>query len=887
MGIKIGWDNITLNYFKSKDIKIFPCIDRGEYDKEARLNTERNFTKLGSGGFGSRISYIKNWGTSDDNSTNGILRCNICGYDIEIDTTEYNEENNNLLEIGKDSYLVLKLERTTIVSGTYTYKIGNQNKNNNTGSLDYEGSDNNYYFTGLSYFKTDQDSDISKLETTIEEDPNAEYLYYLLLIGKDNKKATESFLPVIDTSKDGGIKVKGLEIIDRDNTITWLSNYLMANPGLYLDKRGNGERDNIVIGLNLDNETTTELNSGFNMLSSTTESLNLPLKLFKVKDVNGNAFSKLGVQIPKNRAIYVKDYKDELKQLPESSVLLFDHQGGIQLDIKKDSKGRDTLSIGSRYTNPLYKDGLAIANNIEPNGLRAGYIYVPHASHISEGVVKVASTGDAIKTKDLTTSDNIDSRNYGIKTNTDNVLYVTVPWKNYDSDIANLQAEITDIKKSLAGPDVPYTEQPYAELFLNNAVVASSKDGSYTINQPLSNYKLRIYHNSQDGIDETPIDISTTTGNVDHEEVDEIVNKYKSYKDYSLIDLGLATGKSIEEKFIIIINYYDAGKHKGSSAIKWDLIYNLPVPEVLPNYTEEPIVEIVNQENIELAALKITTNACKDVKTRIEYCTCELGINNTSYGTLIITDFKEDPEGVWSAKLNQYKDKLPKGEFILIPHIGVFYDGQEPETVKIDVTDGFTLNLIEPLEPSTPSTPDVLWSTNKTDISWKIYIKNRSGEVEEFLHYDPSIDSNPNIFNSFTYDPNSGSLKFSARVDTTLCQPLHLHRLEFTAPPAIDGASMIGAEFIKLFDRTTQVPSIVSLSGSGNKLTYGGATDTDTLLPDLLKANGIINPLDGENITADLSFNIIYEHTASKDTRMLNVNFTINYYDPRDGVSVD
>lgn len=873
MGTSIDLRTITSISFKSKDIKVFPCTARDpEYDKEARLNTERNFTKLGSGGFGSRTSYIKNWNTSGDNSTDGILRCNICGYDFEINTTEY----SNLLEAGWDSYLVLTLNKVKITSDVTTYTIGVKpdiyidNKSFNS-------------FDGLRYFKIESSKDASVPDITIEtieKNPSLgdDRLYYALQIGKNGKKAKESFLPEIDTLQNGGIKVKDLEIAGTGTSKDWVAKHLMAKPGVYVNKTSlSGCID---IGLNLDNETTTELNSGFNMLSSTTESLNLPLKLFKVKDVNGNAFSKLGVQIPKNRAIYVKDYKDELKQLPESSVLLFDHQGGIQLDIKKDSKGRDTLSIGSRYTNPLYKTGLAVANNIEPNGMTANYIYVPRASHLSDGVVRVSSTGDKIKTNDLTTSDNVDYRNYSIKTNTDNVLYVTVPWKNYDSDIANLQAEITDIKKSLAGPEVPYTDQPYAELLINNTMVASSKGDLYTINQPLSNYKLRIYHNKDlDSIHKILIDIFTATGNVAFEEVDETVNEYKLYRDYSLIDLGLATGKSIEEKFTTIINYYDGrGENKGSSAIKWELIYNLPVPEVLPNYTEEPTIEIVDPEDIESATLKITTNACKDVKTGIEYCTCEID-QNPEY--LRITNFEKsaEAEGVWLAKLNQYKSSFPKGEFILIPHVGVFYDGQKSETVECSNT--FTLNLIK------EDVPDVLWSTNKADISWKIYIKNRSGEIEEFLHYNPSIDSNPNIFNSFTYDPNSGNLNFLVRVNTIMCQPLHLHRLEFTAPPAIDGATMMGAEFTKLFDRTTQVPSIVGLSRSGNKLTYGGATDTDTSLPDLLKANGIINPLDGENKTADLSFNIIYEHSASKDTRTFNVNFTINYYDPQDGISVD
>jgi hypothetical protein len=60
MSTNITLDNISLSYFKSSDIKVFPCIYRDpRYDKESRLNTEHNFTKLGSSGFGSRISYIK------------------------------------------------------------------------------------------------------------------------------------------------------------------------------------------------------------------------------------------------------------------------------------------------------------------------------------------------------------------------------------------------------------------------------------------------------------------------------------------------------------------------------------------------------------------------------------------------------------------------------------------------------------------------------------------------------------------------------------------------------------------------------------------------------------------------------------------------------------
>ena len=869
MGTNIAWTDITLNYFKSAEIKVFPCIDRDPaYDKESRLNTERNFTKLSSNGFSSRTSYIKNWHTLEAYNTE-ILRCNIYGYDIEIDTTNY----NNLLEANKASYLVLKLERTTIASEltgstTFTYKIGNQDSNNSTTFLDYLRSDSNAYFTGLGYFKTDLDSDISELEVTLEKNPSATELYYLLLIGKDGHKATESFLPEIDTLEDGGIKVKDLEIIDHNNTTAWLSRYLEANPGITLNLSNNSDHNNIVIGLNLANETAKVLNSGFDNLSSAGESITLPLAIFKIKDINGNESLKLGVQIPKNRIIYVKDSKGNLKQLPEGSNLLFDPSGGIQLDIKKDSEGRDTLSIGSKYTNPLFKEGLAIANIIEPNGTSISSLRVPRAKDTEDGVVKISSIDNQVTTKELTTPANEASRNYSVKTNTDNILYVTVPWKNYDLDIADLWTEIAGIKNSLddnTSVQIPYNEEPYAELLLNNTTVASNRGGSYQISQPLSNYKLRIYHNMIPELANTIIDISTATNKVKF----TLNNTTNQYKDYSLTDLGLAEGTNITEKFIIIINYMNGyGENKGSSAIKWELSYNLPTTEILPNRNGDPIIDIVNPEDIELATLRITTNACEDIETNINYCTCEVVQNNELYNMLPITNFEEVAEGVWVAKLNQYKSSFPTNEFSLIPHAEVSYDGQEPEAVSI--SDDFTLNFTEDV-------PDILWSTDSADVSWNIYINNRDGEEEEFLHY-PSIDQD--ILVDFNYDPDSGSLDFYGEVNNLWSQPLHLNKLIFKAPPAITGASIKNAEFKYLYDKTTHVFGTMGLSVSGNTIEYEG-------LSELLKNNGITNPLDGENITVNLSFKIIYNHLASNENREYNVNLMLTYYDVEDGISVD
>ncbi len=871
MSTNITLDNISLNYFKSSDIKVFPCIYRDPvYDKESRLNTERNFTKLGSGGFGSRISYIKEWENNTSLNTE-ILYCNIGGYNFEINTKDYEQ----LLVSNKSSYLILKLDRTQIAvesagsNTTYTYRIGTLDSENSSVFLDHIKADENSYFTGLGYFAVGQDSDISGLEITIEDNPSAEYLYYLLQIGKAGQKATESFLPEIDTLENGGIKIRDLEIIDHNNTTAWLSHYLETKPGISLNISDNDNQNNIVIGLDLANETAKVLESGFNNLSNASEALNLPLAIFKVKDANGNEFSRLGVQIPKNRVIYIKDSKDNLKQLPEGSNLLFDHQGGIQLDIKKDSEGRDTLSIGSRYTNPLFKEGLAIATIIEPNGTSTSSLHVPRAGSTSDGVVKVSSVGNQITMKELTTPANESSRNYSIKANTDNLLYVTVPWKNYDLDIANLWTEIADLKNSLDdGPSsqIPYNDEPYAELLLNNTTVASNRDGSYKITQPLSNYKLRIYHNMIPELASTVIDISTATNKVNF----TLVNTANQYKEYSLTDLGLTEGTNITEKFIIIINYMNGyGENKGSSAIKWELSYNLPIPEILPNRTGDPIIAIVNPEDIEIAELRITTKACVDIRTSINYCTCEIIRQDDGlYNMLSITNFEEIAEGVWSAKLNQYKSSFPTNEFNLVPHAEVFYDGQEPESVFVE--DDFTLNFMEEV-------PDILWSTNIEDVSWNIYIINRNKEEEDFLHY-PSLDSN--IVDEWNYDQFDGSFTFVGDVDTTRCQPLHLDSIIFKAPPAIAGAAISGAEFKYLYDATTHVLGKVSLLVSGNTIKYEG-------LSELLRNNYVKNPLDGENTTVDLSFRIIYTHKASEENREFNVNIMITYHDKADGISVD
>jgi len=105
----------TKQYFKSADIKVFPCSYRGNYlittgdhqhqtyafDPESRLTTEYNFTHLHSVGDMSS-SYIIAYDESD--STNKILYCVIGGYYFEI------SHINRYLDNLKDKFLTIQLK---------------------------------------------------------------------------------------------------------------------------------------------------------------------------------------------------------------------------------------------------------------------------------------------------------------------------------------------------------------------------------------------------------------------------------------------------------------------------------------------------------------------------------------------------------------------------------------------------------------------------------------------------------------------------------------------------------------------------------------------------------------------------------------------------------
>ena len=87
-----------MNYFKSKDVRVFPCSYRGNYEKnngsvtfdpEARLNTESNLISAG-GKLGLKESYFI------EKTSGNVAKFVICGYYFEISNiNSYNDQLSN------------------------------------------------------------------------------------------------------------------------------------------------------------------------------------------------------------------------------------------------------------------------------------------------------------------------------------------------------------------------------------------------------------------------------------------------------------------------------------------------------------------------------------------------------------------------------------------------------------------------------------------------------------------------------------------------------------------------------------------------------------------------------------------------------------------------
>lgn len=162
--------NENIKYFRSEDIKVFPCSFRGNYlietgdyqnqsyafDPESRLTTEYNFTHLHSIGNPSS-SYVIEF-----NEDNGILKCVIGGYYFEISNinTYIEDLKNKTLAIQLDeielkpSETDSRFDESSIDSTRKTYVL--KSWDSRTTSLDFlVDGDSEYKFYGLAILSDD------------------------------------------------------------------------------------------------------------------------------------------------------------------------------------------------------------------------------------------------------------------------------------------------------------------------------------------------------------------------------------------------------------------------------------------------------------------------------------------------------------------------------------------------------------------------------------------------------------------------------------------------------------------------------------------------------------------------------------------------------------
>jgi hypothetical protein len=178
--------NTNIKYFKSQDIKVFPCAYRGYYntatgegkvfDPEARSTTEANFTSTFHKLSSKKDSYIVEWKPDTSGSTEGTLKCVIGGYYFEI----YNQDISNFffdVDSTTKSPYSLCIKTTPIDLGTSnTTEQGDIERvtpvlksfYNTENYLDIF-INNEYWFTGLALCENDSDSTASLIPFLLEE----------------------------------------------------------------------------------------------------------------------------------------------------------------------------------------------------------------------------------------------------------------------------------------------------------------------------------------------------------------------------------------------------------------------------------------------------------------------------------------------------------------------------------------------------------------------------------------------------------------------------------------------------------------------------------------------------------------------------------------------
>lgn len=548
-------------YFKSTDIKVFPCTYRDpEFDPESRLNTEANFALLNRYGSGyNHSSYIVSW-------ENNLLKVVIGGYYFEIRTINYSLIN----EDGKDTCLYIKLFEKDILQGTKTKVLDNLEKNSTSTAKNYNALDieinNEKYFVGLAY------------DTAF----NTNNFDYCLPIYRNKEVCQESFLPIISAlPKDyRGIRVNNLGVWDAalnkgytNSTATWLNKHIItSNPGLTIavSKGTTADKEDYVVDfeLNLKNKNTVVAN--INEASKN-------YGYFPVETVQHSTGKALAVKIP-NFDTWRPISVDGQTYLDEVSKNTLDIRGRGDVVVKY-SEGIEISSTDS-YHESRYTDGIKIGNGIG----NAKNLYVPYADSSNKGVSAAyfnEKDNDIIVEPRSTTA----NRNYGIIIDSQKRLSVNVPWIDYYDEIAAIKERLVALESNDNPIVIPWTSTPKVELWYNGSTQYQVLG---QIDEDLSKYIVRVYHYSKDrsgNSSNVSIEPRATNSTVDFKLFSN--SSSSDYAEFKLLNtnVNLNTGQIITDILKFNITYTDSLLNKSLSL---EVNFNYAKNEVPLPYTSTP-----------------------------------------------------------------------------------------------------------------------------------------------------------------------------------------------------------------------------------------------------------------------------------------------------------
>ena len=247
-----------------------------------------------------------------------------------------------------------------------------------------------------------------------------------------------------------------------------------------------------------------------------------------------------------------------------------------------------TINSSDRYIRSLATNGLMLGMVADTDNV----LYAPYATKSKPGVVK---TFDQINTEIQVETANNSNRIYGVSIDSNQRLFVNVPWINYSDRLEDIERRLIELENGNGGSEEsndPWTSTPTIEIYNSeNHKVDQSSDYLYPLVDELSTYVGKIFHNKDLGY------IVDITGSSKRGTTNIIWSSTSSTDNFWKFKISpntnLNTGELIEDVLDFTIKYLDtSGAVKASKRVEYQIAYSFDVIDTALPYTEVPTIEL-------------------------------------------------------------------------------------------------------------------------------------------------------------------------------------------------------------------------------------------------------------------------------------------------------